>query len=944
MSQTKFWALDHANTVRSNDSGTLQAGSGHSKRLYVGRHGGYNYSAYLKAGTLDWSGVGRIVSATLVVYTDDHLGEFESPATADAPQIVVRRLTGSFLFGDAADGVWESDDYTNPARTTSNGVTGHPSKADGAVNRIDITAIVGAWAPSSVRRKDGTPGGKATEYGLALVGTRDGTQRASFWSEEASDSLLQPQIELVYDLGTTVPNTPTSLSPSGAVASVGAFQADFSDDKATDTLAATEVEVYTSGATNSGQTVTGGTRTWTRKVTATNTEAVNGRSNMVPEGLTLVAGRTYKYRLRQYDSEGQVSLWTDLVSFSVSNTDPDAPTLTPDGHSYASLNGVLFEGGTFSDDDDDALLAYQAQLSAYPEGDSRWDDPAFLLWDTGKRYVAADSTEWQAGYGGAALAAGDYYWRARQWDDREGVSAWSYAAITLTADFDPAPGSQASVQIDPRAPWRIVIRDMGANRGPGDVVAILENAKAAGASIMFNSPGECHFTVPVDHPQISVIEPKQTHYAVEFYRGDGWREMFAGLVDDMDATETSVIFYGIDYLGLFDRNGDERWDASNPDLPASSGGSKYVNQSLHDIVAAQLAYNIALTDSPTGFIEVGDIATMDEATTIWSTFTPTLQFVAGLLDSHRQGTGKKTRVKVFKDTGGVYKVTVEDDPGQTRDALRLKYGELVQGYRVIPFGKSWATRTNAIGRTRDGLKVLYKSASAPGIDTSIWGRHSQFNLFDGVSDENDMIRRTKQTAIHAGKLGSQLALAVRSGVLSPLDGYDICDALPVAIQHGAVDTTRFGSGYWVAYGVAWEAGGERGTDSSQAVNLTLLPRDDTTAPDPDLIPGRPISTQAEWQVGWVPPDPLGLLQLRYALDAGYLMDDDLVMDALRTSPGRIYLDVSTGAVYELSSDGLTWNQIMGPQVPSRSDSLLVSSRNTLNADGTVVANITVKVS
>jgi hypothetical protein len=241
----------------------------------------------------------------------------------------------------------------------------------------------------------------------------------------------------------------------------------------------------------------------------------------------------------------------------------------------------------------------------------------------------------------------------------------------------------------------------------------------------------------------------------------------------------------------------------------------------------------------------------------------------------------------------------------TRTSLRLKYGELVQGYRVIPFGPAWASRVPAIGRTRDGLKVLYKAQSAPGIDQSVWGRISaQPRIFDGVSDENDMIRRTKQAAIHAGKLGKQLALGVRSGVLLPLDGYDVTDAFPVDIDHGAVRTSAFGSGYWVCYGVSWEAG----DNGSSNVTLTLLPREDTTAPDDDLIPTLPISPQAEWQIGWVPPDPL----------AG--------------NTSRYWFDVSTGITYERQPDG-TYLRLLGDP---RNNNHLVNSGFEMNPIATAL--------
>ena len=84
---------------------------------------------------------------------------------------------------------------------------------------------------------------------------------------------------------------------------------------------------------------------------------------------------------------------------------------------------------------------------------------------------------------------------------------------------------------------------------------------------------------------------------------------------------------------------------------------------------------------------------------------PVLSFVAGLIDSHRQGTGKRTRMKVVKTTSGSYQLQIVDDPGIIRADLAMYYGELVQGYRIIVFGDNWANVQHVVGRNRDGVKV-----------------------------------------------------------------------------------------------------------------------------------------------------------------------------------------------------------------------------------------------
>jgi hypothetical protein len=946
MSQTINWSASKGMPIRRHRTSGATAGQGNSKRLYVGRYGSYDYDSLLQFSN-GWAGVGKIVSAYLNIWTGDGLGDMPS-TVKEHPHVIVRRNTGAWTEGNAADGDWQSNDYDTAPYTTSDQRSVDVARATETLNRIDITAIVEDWAPKTVKRRSGSAGGGATNYGLTLSGTTNTDENIDFLSEDWADASKRPFIELNYEYGATVPNTPTNLTPSGAAASFTDFQGDFSDVRTTDTLKTSTVQVYDAGVTASAQdstnriisaahglivgdqiyftsigtsglvafslyyvravpttgtfqvsltptgavvditadsTVVYSKLLYSATKTATATEIGNNRFAHVPDDLHFSVGTNYRWRARVTDQEGQVSAYTALVTFSVTNNDPNAPTLTPvNASSFTTLDGVVFRA-TFSDPDaGDYLIAYQFQMSAYPSGDARWMDDANILWNTGKRYVGLDQPA-EDSYGGAPLAAGTYYWRARVWDNKQGASSWTYASITTTTAFEPDPEvNQNNIQLRIRAPWRIVIKGMAALRGPGTIVAVLEDAQNVGASEMYNSPGELHFTLPIDHPQLSVLEVKQTHYSVQFRTGDGWREKFAGLMWDFDATDTGIVFYGLDYLALLNLVSDERYDASNPERPSEKGGSKYVTSgknSIRYIVMDQLNRERVTPNSPLGFITVGSVATMNETLVVYSTYSPRLTFITGLLDSHKNGTGKRTRIRCRQTTGGGYEWVVQDDPGQNRDNLRLRYGELVQGYRVVAFGNDWASRVNAIGRAKDGIKVLYKTALASGISESTWGRFSRATFIDGVSDENDLIRRTQQLAVAGGKLGKQIGLGIRTGWLQPKDGYDLCDRFPINIEHGSVSTSAFGSGYWNVVGITWEAEAQNG---KQNTTLTFQPKEDAVAPNPDLLTLKPISTQSEWQIGYIPPPS--------------------------TAVSRFYYDGTTGIVYErvagtLVAEGIT---------------------------------------
>jgi hypothetical protein len=458
MSSVKVFGVNSTTTVKQHIDGTNKIGCGHSKHLYVGRNGGNDYKAFVKFD-LDWSGVGKIVSAVLNLTTDEYdtfgtagePGEMPAPGVTDAPLITIRRNTSAPTFGSNVDGTFDSSDYTNPSTTTSYSKQGvmTPHGADQLI-QIDITDIVRAWAPTSVYAGHNFP-----NYGIALYGDVSTTHNWSGWSKYhtgGGGAAEQPSITLTYELAPTVPNTPTNLTPAGSVSSLASFQGDFSDTKSGDTLSTTDIEIYDAGvsATGTGSTnrinktahglangsnvwvtaATGGggipsfTKLYVRNATANDFQISTTATGAVVDfndysaitysvqvatvanytasnsdkvaahftipfsavhGWTPKVGLTYRWRARYKDQEGQVSAYSGLVSFVLTNTPPNAPTLSPvNASSYSSFNLVLFRGGTFSDANNDKLEAHQVQLSPYASGDVRWDEADGILWDTGK--------------------------------------------------------------------------------------------------------------------------------------------------------------------------------------------------------------------------------------------------------------------------------------------------------------------------------------------------------------------------------------------------------------------------------------------------------------------------------------------------------------------------------------------------------------------------------
>jgi hypothetical protein len=549
--------------------------------------------------------------------------------------------------------------------------------------------------------------------------------------------------------------------------------------------------------------------------------------------------------------------------------------------------------------------------------------------------------------------------------------------------------------------------DVFSDRAPGYPVAIIEDASNVGASEMYNDGGEFYFSLPAVHPQVSVIEPYQVHYSLEVFRGESWREIAAGYITDFDATDTDVVFYGQDYMAILGRQVDERFnqrkvsDAEAVLWPDRGGGSKYVNRSIKEIIQDQLDRSIHDTGSPLAFFTRAGLPPMPDNISIFVSFKERLPFIAGLIDSHRQGTNKRTRLYARNTGPGKYQWVVKDAPGKDRPNLRMEYGGLVQGFRVVPFG-DFATRLNAIGRLYNSSRMVYSVKHAPtpegedaGWYEETYGRFAKATIYEDITDEDDLRRRAAQAANRISRVGKQLALNLRPGSFGIKDGWDICDNILVDIRRGVVQTTRMGSGYWTIWGWSWELR----PNGQERVTLSVLPKEDKSAPEADLIPTEPIlSERGDWQIE--PRDPDAELDIdvfthvnsntghifQRSPETGLWVDrtnelpfsPTVLIDASLTPsrflpsyrpvyvgeslptlpdedypPGSLANDPRTDKLLQVSLDGLTWVEFAagppGPEGPPGSGGdgiappqvtgLSLGTAHTLAPDGTLVTVI-----
>ena len=824
---------------------------------------------------VDWASVGRIVRAELVLTTaNTHNWSYGTKS-----KVRVGRLEGTaWTEGTAPDGTWRTNEYLHRSAIT----TGTPAKydistAENLAHYLDITPLIEQIAPTSVKRRDGsTPGGAKTFRGLRIwTPSDDPGERTEFWGRTASTSSRRPRIILTYDVGVAAPSAPTLGSPSGSVAPGTEFEVTFQSAEASDRMGKVEVKLWNAAGT---------TELWKREYEVSEPERVSG---IFTTGLptVVVAGTTYQWAARTADTSSKWGPFATKKSFTVNNTVPTVSVIDPPS-ALNSLTDFYFRA-EYADADDDPLKWFRVQVSSEVDPEEEWTD---FLWDSD--IVAPSGGEIKVPYGGAALESDTTYgYRIMAVDARGGESEWDYGTFTTSETYltEPDPdGVLFSGYNRVTSPYRIVLREVNkvGGRAPAAVKAIITDASNIGVSYFANSPGDIFFTLPTDHPQVSACDPYLTHWSLQFYRGDKWVEKFAGLLTDFDATEDEVIIYGIDYLGLLTFSADERYDLNKVDKPYTEGGSKYSNVQLHTIIGDQIDVGKAQTGSTYGFITRPTSSvlwdnTLAERATIVTTFNQTYTSVMGLIESHKQGTGRRTRLWVEKTGESAYRWRLKSNTGQDRPNLRIELGGLLNGYRVVGFG-DFGTIVHGIGRVRDQTTLRYEKAMSPindGVDDAVgvWGRISKPMLWNDLLDESDLKRRVAEVAMRVGKIGKTIALPIRVHGLEPLDGFDVLDSFPLEITNGVVDTARYGSGMYTIEGVVWRLYPDGHTD----LVLSVTPKEDGAPVNPEPITdSNPILAGSDWVIDYGGPD--------------------------EQTSGKWYLDLSTGQVYRWDSDLAEW--------------------------------------
>lgn len=886
----------------------------------------------------DWSNVGRVTSA-LLFFT----GSSQHIDMGNTGRAYLRPISSgadAWSEGDRTEGDWGSNEYVHPGTTDTPALMSKSPLDPGIVNSMDVMSLLQWHGPTSTLFRLGgkdVKGGAHTNRGFRIYSPDAGSsEKASeFSSTEATDPNKRPYIEIVYEPKSTKP-VATLIAPIGSVADGPTFNVGFADSDPDQTISAYELEVRR----NSDQV-----STWKPgKIVATDLERLAKMGSLVAPLTKWAVGTQQEWRARVWDTEStpSVSDWTAWSSdFTVTGGVPTITVPLQAIGTVLTMAGVRFVA-SWTHPQGKAIASLRIQLrSTTAIGSPAWEG-ADNAWDTGDvTPTSSEQTNRQINrpYAGDSLYAGSYSWRVMVTDVLGVASVWAYGTLALTVDWDVAdPGAGDNVGYGrARLGFRIVLRAMGANRGPGALRAIIEDASNVGASAYVSAPGEAYFTLPATHPQVGECEPYKTHYAYEQYRNGKWQEMFAGILTDFDATGDDCVVNGMDYIGLLALDVERRSGTKAP----ADGGAKYpAGTKISAIIRDQLVQAKAVGNSTVGFITIPaagtpTFQTMGNEVSINASYRQRLEFIRGLIDSQRAGTGNRGRLVCRRVQGSTadethgysYEWNLLLDSGTSRPALRMEYGGLIQGFRIQAMG-DFAVSVLGIGRETGELKPFYKTGTSPGLTTAVWGNLARVAVWQDIDDENDLKRRVDQLAAESGRIGKRMALGLRVHGLGPFDGWDLTDSVPIDIVRGVVDTGHYapdvdGLSWWTIWGTEWRLS----PDQHDELTLVVRPREDALPPDPDLVVSKPFVPTPEWTLGHGAPVPATMAAL-----------------------SLYYMDADTGDVYALDEGTGTYaleGSLEGPEgppgpsggtdttPPGAPTALVLSSGVDLASDGTV---------
>jgi len=103
--------------------------------------------------------------------------------------------------------------------------------------------------------------------------------------------------------------------------------------------------------------------------------------------------------------------------------------------------------------------------------------------------------------------------------------------------------------------FRIILWNVSSTGWRGDQKAVVFDAKDIGVEEHANDTGSAFWTLASDHPQLAEFVPLERHYEISRWSPDRdrWEFVGAGMINDYVASDTEVVYSGLDYKALLNQ-------------------------------------------------------------------------------------------------------------------------------------------------------------------------------------------------------------------------------------------------------------------------------------------------------------------------------------------------------------------------------------------------------
>lgn len=326
--------------------------------------------------------------------------------------------------------------------------------------------------------------------------------------------------------------------------------------------------------------------------------------------------------------------------------------------------------------------------------------------------------------------------------------------------------------------YRAIFRLPNGTRGPGDVVAELENAKNVGHSEYANDVGEAFLTVSQGDSKLADLQPYlEGVLHMQILRDNTL--VWSGWLGELDEEGDDVIIYGYSYVaGLFWYHTD--W------------GQAWTGATMGTIITD--AWNRAkttLSDSMLNWVTTGTIetpvTTSGGSTAIvlpkyeanYKRILFVMQEMAGMAASDT------TNRVIFEITpAGVF--NFHKNKGASLTNVRLEYGAIVSDYNRIRSPMDRRNVVYAVGSSPHD--IVLRRTDEDAADRSANGRREESLFYSWVRDATELERVNKLRLGRALRTDNLLALSLKPNSIVPARAsgqeYSIGDMVPVLIDNG----------------------------------------------------------------------------------------------------------------------------------------------------------------